>query len=229
MELEVTRSIEEQLSAFLDGELSPEELALLVRRLERDESYRATLARYATIGGVMRSEPLLQGRNGLHTNVLDAIVSEHSASDIDSESLTVQASGTEPAAGLRNRGWMAVAAMAVLAVAGVYSSGLLNPLMQAPDARLASESVPETAAVAVVSDPVSQPAVQASPASVRPVARVPDTQATQPPVMPVRSPSVQLNRERMRSYLISHGEYARTFHGAMADSRMYVQQASFEE
>ncbi len=38
MEKDVTRHIEEQLSAFLDGELPQEELALLVRRLERDES-----------------------------------------------------------------------------------------------------------------------------------------------------------------------------------------------
>ena len=47
MEKEVTRSIEEQLSAFMDGELPEEELQLLVRRLERDEEHRATLARYA--------------------------------------------------------------------------------------------------------------------------------------------------------------------------------------
>ena len=56
MEKDVTRNIEEQLSAFLDGELPQEELALLVRRLGRDESHRATLDRYALIGGALRND-----------------------------------------------------------------------------------------------------------------------------------------------------------------------------
>ena len=40
---------------------------------------------------------------------------------------------------------------------------------------------------------------------------------------------MRINRDRMTSYLISHGEYARPFQGSFADSRMYVQQAKFEE
>jgi hypothetical protein len=38
-----------------------------------------------------------------------------------------------------------------------------------------------------------------------------------------------MDQERMLSYMVSHGEYARSFQGAMRDSRVFVQQASFEE
>ena len=35
--------------------------------------------------------------------------------------------------------------------------------------------------------------------------------------------------ERMTSYLVSHGEFSRSLQGAMVDSRIFVQQARFEE
>ena len=50
----MTRLIEEQISAFLDGELSAEEAELLVRRLENEDDHRFTLARYGLIGECVR-------------------------------------------------------------------------------------------------------------------------------------------------------------------------------
>jgi hypothetical protein len=47
--------------------------------------------------------------------------------------------------------------------------------------------------------------------------------------MPRIDRKAAINRERMTSYLVSHGEYARSFQGPMADSRIFVQQASFEQ
>jgi len=44
-----------QLSAFLDGELSAEEMDLFIRRLQRDEALKRSLSRYALIGEVMRT------------------------------------------------------------------------------------------------------------------------------------------------------------------------------
>jgi hypothetical protein len=38
-----------------------------------------------------------------------------------------------------------------------------------------------------------------------------------------------VSRDRMTSYLVSHGEFSRTLQGPMVDSRIFVQQASFEE
>lgn len=50
----MTRMINEQLSALLDGELPVEQEALLLRRLENEPELRGTLARYSLIGELMR-------------------------------------------------------------------------------------------------------------------------------------------------------------------------------
>jgi sigma-E factor negative regulatory protein RseA len=50
--------LNEQLSALLDGELPPEETALLMRRLEREPELRTRLARYGLCGGALRGERL---------------------------------------------------------------------------------------------------------------------------------------------------------------------------
>lgn len=80
-ESDVTRNIEEQLSAFLDGELPQDELQLLVRRLEKDPLHRATLARYAYVGSVLRNEagPLPQG--DLRAGIMRAVADEAAAGD----------------------------------------------------------------------------------------------------------------------------------------------------
>lgn len=51
----MSQILEEQLSAFLDGELPREELDLLIARLDRDPAKRMTLGRYAMIGECVRS------------------------------------------------------------------------------------------------------------------------------------------------------------------------------
>jgi negative regulator of sigma E activity len=48
--------LHEQLSALLDGELPPEETALLLRRLEREPELARRLARYRVCGDVLRGE-----------------------------------------------------------------------------------------------------------------------------------------------------------------------------
>jgi negative regulator of sigma E activity len=48
--------VEEQMSAFLDGELPAAEEELLLRRLERETGYQERLARYAMIGQLIRGE-----------------------------------------------------------------------------------------------------------------------------------------------------------------------------
>jgi len=88
MEKDVTRHIEEQLSAFLDGELPQEELALLVRRLERDESYRATLDRYALIGGALRNDLTTAAATSLRRSIMAALDDA-----IDSEAVATPATG----------------------------------------------------------------------------------------------------------------------------------------
>jgi len=50
----MSQTIEEQLSALLDGELPIDEEELLFQRLERDASYRETFGRYCLIGELIR-------------------------------------------------------------------------------------------------------------------------------------------------------------------------------
>jgi negative regulator of sigma E activity len=50
----MSRTIEEQLSAFLDDALPPEEEGLLLRRLESSAGHRSTLSRYGLVGEILR-------------------------------------------------------------------------------------------------------------------------------------------------------------------------------
>lgn len=51
----MTDRIHEQVSALLDGELSRDEVGLLVRRMERDAELRGRFGRYSTIGETLRA------------------------------------------------------------------------------------------------------------------------------------------------------------------------------
>jgi sigma-E factor negative regulatory protein RseA len=54
----MTEQINDQISAFIDDELSEEECALLVRRFERDTESRNQVLRYTMIGAALRGELL---------------------------------------------------------------------------------------------------------------------------------------------------------------------------
>lgn len=51
----MTQLLDEQLSAFIDGELPPAELDMVLARLDRDPELRLRVGRYALIGECMRS------------------------------------------------------------------------------------------------------------------------------------------------------------------------------
>ena len=65
----MSEHIHEQISAFLDDELSPEESAFLVRRLTSDSLAHRQTIRYATIGSVLRDETVLANSNVLRERV----------------------------------------------------------------------------------------------------------------------------------------------------------------
>ncbi len=52
----MTDLLNEQLSALSDGELPPEETALLLKRIEREPALARRLARYRAMGDVLRGE-----------------------------------------------------------------------------------------------------------------------------------------------------------------------------
>jgi negative regulator of sigma E activity len=54
----MTDQINDQISAFIDDELSDEESAFLLRRFERDPDARDQAVRYTMIGSALRGELL---------------------------------------------------------------------------------------------------------------------------------------------------------------------------
>ena len=219
MEQEVARSIEEQLSAFLDGELPEEELALLVRRLERDEAYRSTLDRYALIGGVLRGEQSAVQAAGLRGRVMNTLDDQEPGAELPVEA---------PLPKRRVQSGYLIAASVAAGFVAVFLSGTLE---QPSGEQLAVNSAVPAASVAA--DPAA--AADADAAVVSVAAVTGSGQGDQADVAALKARHqeelrrIRLNQERMRSYLISHGEYARPLQGALADSRMYIQQASFED
>jgi negative regulator of sigma E activity len=192
MEADVTRNIEEQLSAFLDGELPEAELELLVRRLGRDENLRATLARYSAIGSVLRKDSVVASSKDFRSGVMRAISSNDNDADDSAVEPVIAATAN------RRFGSMLAAAVAVLAVVGIYQLDPLGNLTKAEtDVELAGISPVQTGS---------------------------DTFAT---LSGARARAA--NRERMTSYMVSHGEFSRSMQGAMVDSRIFVQQARFEQ
>jgi negative regulator of sigma E activity len=199
MESDVSRSIEEQLSAFLDGELRDEELELLVRRLERDKHYRATLARYSLIGNVVRKDPVQTYPERFRAGIMAAIGAD-SGQGVPAEKYS--ASGTAwrvPVASV------ASVAAVLLLVLGLSSEGLVDKLAGSGSVASAPQEIALESSV--VSKPTAEP----------------------PSTNTGTNRHASLNPERLNSYMVSHREYSQPLHGSIANSRIVVQQARFEE
>jgi sigma-E factor negative regulatory protein RseA len=69
----MTEQINDQISAFIDDELSEEESALLVRRFERDSNARAQALRYTMIGAALRGEVLDPHSSALRRRIAAAL------------------------------------------------------------------------------------------------------------------------------------------------------------
>lgn len=69
----MTDQINDQISAFIDNELSADESALLVRRFERDGDARARAMRYTLIGASLRGELLEPHPSVLRQRIASAL------------------------------------------------------------------------------------------------------------------------------------------------------------
>ena len=69
----MTEQINDQISAFIDDELSAEESALLVRRFERDSNARGQALRYTMIGAALRGEVLEPHSSALRRRIAAAL------------------------------------------------------------------------------------------------------------------------------------------------------------
>jgi len=196
MEADVTRNIEEQLSAFIDGELPEAELQMLIRRLGKDEHYRATLARYTLIGSIIRDEPAFVSLESVRTGVMSSLSNVESADSDLNQPEDISVSKDSAPAGSRGRvGSLLAASLAALGVFGVFQFSTNTP-------DLLNEKL-----ATVVDAPA--PDINAYPAD--------------------NIPSGRINADRITSYMVSHGEFSRSFQGAMVDSRVFVQPASYRE
>lgn len=78
----MSKILDEQLSAFLDGELPPEEVDLLLARLDRDPARRATLGRYAMIGECIRTGAAAPAALDVADRVRTALAAEADAAPV---------------------------------------------------------------------------------------------------------------------------------------------------
>jgi len=78
----MTDQINDQISAFIDNELSADESALLVRRFERDTESRARAMRYTLIGSALRGELLEPHPSVLRQRVATALSGGSSAPNV---------------------------------------------------------------------------------------------------------------------------------------------------
>lgn len=73
----MTDSLNEQLSACLDGQLPEAELDLLVRHVARESDLRGTLGRYSLIGEALRGQGAAGASAGFADRVTAALAAEH--------------------------------------------------------------------------------------------------------------------------------------------------------
>jgi anti-sigma factor RsiW len=123
----MTQMLDEQLSAFLDGELPSGEHELLLARLDRDPACRRKLARYGLIGEALRGP--------VHTGSLN--VAERVRASLDRpDAARIEGSRRMPA-------WAGWAVAGITAAAVLGGVGQLRPT-ERPTAVAAAASVPET-------------------------------------------------------------------------------------
>jgi sigma-E factor negative regulatory protein RseA len=113
----MTDQIREQMSALLDGELTPDEFGLLVRRMERDTELRRSFGVYVLAGEMLRSPGGVTASPGFANRVSAAIDAGHA---------TTRVTPLEPARA-RLRWKRPVAAAAVAAGAALAAVLLIEP------------------------------------------------------------------------------------------------------
>jgi negative regulator of sigma E activity len=128
----MTEQINDQISAFIDDELSADESSLLVRRFERDSTARAQALRYTLIGAALRNELLDPHPSLLRRRVAMAL------------------SGVAPAPFVPRRRWSARLAKPLvgLGIAATVAVAAIGTLRFVNDADLAPPGVVQRSALA---------------------------------------------------------------------------------
>ncbi|MEO8464858.1 MAG: sigma-E factor negative regulatory protein [Gammaproteobacteria bacterium] len=153
----MTEQINDQISAFIDDELSAEESALLVRRFEREPNVRARALRYTMIGAALRGE-LLQPHSSMLRRRITAALDGAVTTTERLAAPRGSARYARPLLGLGIAAAVAVAAIGTLRLvneAGVAPNGAIGGTVLARDQVVApSYVVPQDATPA---GPVTSP------------------------------------------------------------------------
>ncbi len=150
----MSEQIHDQVSAFIDDELSAEECAFLVRRFERDPESRTRLVRYSLIGSALRGELHQPHPDLLRRRVQDALNGAPAAARQPAATpLPPQRAGharwTRPAIGLG-----VAASVAVVSVLVVRNLNQPEVAGSAPDTVFSSIVPADSAQPVQVSTPV---------------------------------------------------------------------------
>jgi negative regulator of sigma E activity len=187
----MVQSVEEQLSAFLDGELPAEELELLLARLDREPARRAKLARYAMIGECIRSGSASIEALTLVERVRVALMEDDATA----------AAPAPASSGLHvPRRWLAAGAAAAIAAAAALI--VMNSAAPPGDA-------PDGAAPVVIAE--QQPPAPARAAAEEPLADI------TPNANHRLSPRAAA---RLTEYLVAHGQYTNPLSRSNFDSHL---------
>jgi sigma-E factor negative regulatory protein RseA len=180
----MTDQINDQISAFIDNELSADESALLVRRFERDTESRARAMRYTLIGASLRGELLEPHPSVLRQRVAAALSGATPAAPKARE--RVGERFTKPL--------LSVAIAATVAIVAIGTLRYVNETASAPNAAPAVVSTSAT--------PTLEPASTLQ-------ARDAVTSYVVPPLVN-EQPSTGATI-RLTNYLMHHGEFASGF------------------
>ena len=175
----MSEQIQDQISAFTDDELSAEECAFLVRRLERDPKTRDRVLRYSIIGAALRGELPNPDPDVLRRRVRAELDGVRPVDQLP-ESRAMTRRYFRPAVGFGIAASVAVAALALLyAVNSPIDSSAPAPQIAGTASDTAGQVIPPSYVV---------PNEAVGPLTVG------DT-LSQPPI-------------RLTNYLITHGQYA---------------------
>jgi sigma-E factor negative regulatory protein RseA len=151
----MTDQINDQISAFIDNELSADESALLVRRFERDTEARARAMRYTLIGASLRGE-LLEPHPSVLRQRISAALSGNTAPAVAKVRERSADRWTRPLFGLGIAATVAVVAIGALrflndpalAPAGVPASAAAARQAPDPGAYVVPQNTDESTTVA---------------------------------------------------------------------------------
>ena len=141
----MTDQINDQISAFIDNELSADESALLVRRFERDSEARSRAMRYTLIGASLRGELLEPHPSVLRQRIASALSGNATASTTPSAP-----KAREPWTDRWARPLLGVGIAATVAVVAIGTLRSLNEASVAPSGLPFAGAVPVQASDRVV-------------------------------------------------------------------------------